>query len=97
VGVLSQRDLFHASLVSVLHHGEKAENAFLATIVVKEVMSRPPVTIAPDASVRDAAGLMLERRIGCLPVVEEGRLVGMLTETDLLRELISLQPAPART
>jgi CBS domain-containing protein len=57
----------------------------LRGVAVKEVMSEPVVTVAPDASVRDAARLMLERRIGCLPVVDAGVLVGLVTETDLLR------------
>ena len=57
----------------------------MGMLVVKEVMTNNPVTIAPDASVGDAAREMLERKIGCLPVVESGRLVGILTESDLVR------------
>ena len=48
-------------------------------------MSAPPIVIDPDASVEEAALVMAERKIGCLPVVEGSRLVGMLTETDVLR------------
>jgi CBS domain-containing protein len=53
---------------------------------VGEVMTRDVVTIAADATLREAATLLLGRRIGCLPVVKPDRtLIGLVTETDLLR------------
>jgi CBS domain-containing protein len=85
VGVVSQRDLYKASLGSVMKYGEKAQRAFLEGIVVKEVMSDPPITIAPHASVQEAARLMMEKKIGCLPVLEGAQLVGIVTETDMLK------------
>lgn len=51
---------------------------------VGEVMSRPAATIGPDEDLDLAARLMVSRRVGCLPVVERGRLIGMLTRTDVL-------------
>lgn len=87
VGVVSQRDLFRASLGSVMKYGEKAEREFLSTVAIKEVMSGSPTTISPDASIKEAARLMVEKKIGCLPVVEDNRLVGLVTETDILREV----------
>ena len=85
VGVVSQRDLYRASLGSVMKYGEKAQRAFLEGIVVKEIMSDPPITIAPHASVQEAARLMMEKKIGCLPVLEGVQLVGIVTETDMLK------------
>ena len=52
---------------------------------VSEVMARDPVSLSSDALGSDILHLMLERRIGHLPVVDEGRLVGMITQTDLTR------------
>jgi CBS domain-containing protein len=50
------------------------------------VMTRDVVTVAPDATLGEAAALLLARRIGCLPIVKpDGTLVGLVTETDLLR------------
>jgi len=69
-------------------YGEGTQDEFLRTIVVKEIMSHPPVTISPDAPIKDAAHLMIDRKIGCLPVMEAGKLVGLITETDLLKELL---------
>ena len=85
VGVVSQRDLYKASLGSVMKYGEKAQRAFLEGIPVKEVMSDPPITIAPHAAVQDAARLMMEKKIGCLPVLEGAQLAGIVTETDMLK------------
>ena len=85
VGVVSQRDLYKASLGSVMKYGEKAQRAFLEGIVVKEVMSDPSITIAPHASVQEAARLMMEKKVGCLPVLEGAKLVGIVTETDMLK------------
>ena len=85
VGVVSQRDLYRASLGSVMKYGEKAQRAFLEGIAVKEVMSDPPITIAPHASVQEAARLMMEKKIGCLLVLEGSKLVGIVTESDMLK------------
>ena len=87
VGVVSQRDLYRASLGTVMQYGEKAQRAFLESVVVKEIMA-DPVSIGPDATVRDAARLMMEHKIGCLPVLEASRLVGIVTETDMLRVVV---------
>ncbi len=92
VGILSQRDLFHATLGSVLRYGERAERAFLATLLVKEVMTEPPLTtIGPGASLREAARLLAEQKIGCLPVLKDGELVGLLTKTDVLRTVAAVE------
>ena len=90
VGVVSQRDLYKASLGSVMKYGEKAQRAFLEGILVKEVMSDPPITIAPHASVQEAARLMMEKKIGCLPVLEGPQLVGLVTETDMLKLIVEM-------
>jgi acetoin utilization protein AcuB len=51
---------------------------------VSEVMSRHVVTIEPNATIRRAAGIMRGRGVGCLPVVDDGRLVGIVTASDFL-------------
>ena len=90
VAVVSQRDLFKAMMSSTMGYGEKAQQAYLHSVRVKEVMTYPAVTVAPDTSVGEAADLMVHKGIGCLPVVEETRLVGVVTKTDLLRCLHSM-------
>jgi CBS domain-containing protein len=88
VGVVSQRDLLRASLSNLTEltgFGRDQRRAFLAAVEIRRVMSSPAITIPPDATPEQAAEVMADRKIGCLPVVSGDALVGMLTETDLLR------------
>lgn len=89
VGVISQRDLFRSALAAALGYGTRAQKAMLKTLLVKDVMSDHLLTIGPDATVKEAAQLMVEKKIGCLPVLKDDVLVGLVTETDLLRYLIT--------
>lgn len=84
VGIVSQRDLFHSALVRALGFGSAAKQKMLDSIVVKEVMATEVVTTTPDTLLREAARVMTERKIGCLPVVDNDRLVGILTEGDFV-------------
>jgi CBS domain-containing protein len=71
------------------------QNQFLEGVSISEVMSAPPVFIGPEAPVQDAARAMAEHKIGCLPVVENGKVAGIITETDLLRYFAGLPVDPA--
>jgi CBS domain-containing protein len=92
VGVVSERDLLRASLSNLSEYGSEQRRAFLQVVEIKRVMSAPPVVIGPGASVEEAALVMAERKIGCLPVLDGTRLVGMLTETDVLRYFAGVIP-----
>ena len=83
--VVSQRDLFRGALLRALGYGSRAEELMLKQVAVKEAMSTEIQTTAPDTPVADAARVMIERKIGCLPVIENGKLVGIVTETDFVR------------
>ena len=85
VGIVSQRDLFRGALARALGYGAHAQQKLLGQLVVKEVMTNDPVTIGPDAPLAEAARLMLQRKIGCLVVLEDGRLAGILTESDFVK------------
>lgn len=85
VGVVSERDLLRASLSNLTGFDSDERRAFLNAVEIARVMSAPPVVIDADATVEEAALVMAERRIGCLPVMLGQTLVGLLTETDLLR------------
>ena len=85
VGVVSERDLLRASLSNLTEFGMEERRAFLQVVEITQVMTSPPIVIDPEAPVEEAARVLAEERIGCLPVLEEGKLVGMLTETDVLR------------
>lgn len=86
VGIVSSRDLLAASLSLALDFDAQRRRTFMHSVDVGEVMSRDVVTIGPETTLREAAGLLIGNRIGCLPVVKGGdTLVGLVTETDLLR------------
>ena len=87
VGLVSQRDLFRAAISSVLHVRASAEREWLAKIAVGEIMTTTLFTIGPDAPIGDAIEVMVNKKIGCLPVVQGGTLVGLLSESDCLRHL----------
>jgi CBS domain-containing membrane protein len=84
VGIVTQRDLFRDALAQALGYGKRDQRKLLDSLAVKDVMTTEVVTIRPDASLVYAARVLTERKIGCLPVVENGRLVGILTEGDFV-------------
>ncbi len=87
VGVVSQRDVFRASLASMLGYNERTEKAFLDNLSIKGIMSDPPITVTADTRISEAARLMVEKKVGCLPVVDGNRLIGLVTDTDFLKVL----------
>jgi CBS domain-containing protein len=95
-GVLSQRDIFHGGLIRALGFGTRARQQALDSLRVKDAMTCDPVTTTPDVAIAAAARLMVERKIGCLPVTEGERLLGILTESDFARIVAGLkQPVRA--
>ena len=84
VGIVTQRDLFRDALAQALGYGRHAQRKILDTLSVKDVMATDVVTIKPETPLVEAARLLTERKIGCLPVIENGRLVGILTESDFV-------------
>jgi CBS domain-containing protein len=84
-GIMSQRDLFRGILLRSLGYGSHLEEKLLDTHPVKEAMVEDPITTSPDTPVKDAARTMIEHKVGCLPVVEDGKLVGIITEGDFVK------------
>ena len=84
-GILTQRDLYRASLTSILTNW-KENKEFLDSIKVSEVMTKNVITVSPDATIEEAAQIMIDKKVGGLPVVKEkNKLVGLITETDVLQ------------
>lgn len=86
-GIVSQRDLFRGALVRAFGYGTAAQRRLMKTIAVKEVMSTQLVTTTPDTPAAEAARVMLEHKVGCLPVIEDGKLAGILTEGDFVASI----------
>lgn len=80
-GLVTHRDVLEALAMLYREHGKDADPTKLE---VGRMMTRDVTTIAPDAPLAEAARILLERKYGCLPVVEDHRLVGILTEADFV-------------
>lgn len=94
VGVLSETDVLfkehtrpdrHGLVDWVMHYGEDPPAAKLDARIVREAMTSPAVTVPPGRGISDAASMMLDLGINRLPVVEGGRLVGIVTRADFVR------------
>ena len=84
VGIVSERDLFRRSLAEALGYASEATRDLMKTLHIKDVMVPAVVTVTPETPLCDAVRLMVDQKIGCLPVVENDRLVGLITETDIM-------------
>lgn len=84
IGIVSQRDLFRGALAQALGYGQRAQRKVMDSLFVKEVMSTDLITTTPDTPLVEAARVLVQHKIGCLPVVEKGRLVGLVTEGDFV-------------
>jgi acetoin utilization protein AcuB len=84
VGIVSQRDLFRGALVEALAFAASPPGEPMKTLLVKEVMQADVETTRPDASLGEAARLMVRKKIGCLPVVKDGKVIAILTESDFV-------------
>ena len=88
VGIVTDRDIrlnlpSQATSLSVWEI-----NHLLAKVTVGQVMTETVIAVGPDRDVADAARLMLDHKIGALPVTDGGRLIGIVTETDMLRAFV---------
>jgi acetoin utilization protein AcuB len=90
VGIVTWTDLVGAFPVPGKGRRAANGNALLHNAQVKDVMTKDPLTVSPDAPVETAARTLRERKIGSLPVVERQMLVGIVTESDLFDALVHL-------
>ena len=101
VGIITDRDLRNLALAPAVEQYLSAAGrrhlrnigAVLENLRVKDAMTCNPITTRPDMPVTQAAALMLESHIGSLPVIENGRLVGMITDRDAVKALAAQVPA----
>ena len=87
VGIVTHHDLLQASPSPATSLSVYEMNYLLAKMKVKDVMKRNPVTVSPDTPFEEALRLGQEKKIGSFPVVEDGKVVGITTESDIVRVL----------
>jgi CBS domain-containing membrane protein len=88
VGLVTDRDLSRSALGAVADLPLSVERDILRRRRVRDIMATEPDVIEADARLKEAAGMLLENKVGCLPVVEGLRLVGILTEADFVRDFL---------
>lgn len=89
VGVVSDRDVLRAVSPFLDTGAERDRDRYTLRRALHMVMTRQLVTASPQEPVSDAAGRMIEARVGCLPVCESERPVGIVTRSDLLKVLVA--------
>jgi acetoin utilization protein AcuB len=87
VGLLTDRDIQRCAPSRLIPITEDGYNEVFAGTTVARVMTREPLSVEPDMALAAAIALMQQSRYGCLPVVERGALVGILTRSDLVDTL----------
>jgi len=85
VGMISERDLMGTAVKQIFGLKQRSKSALLKSVSVKDVMKKRVITVERDVKITKAAHLRADRKIGCLPVVSAGTLVGLITTTDMLR------------
>lgn len=87
LGLVNRQDLLRAALARISSRANLGPDQQLALIPLDAIWERHVRTVSPEATVRDAARLMRAEKLSCLPVVEGGKLVGILTDHDMLKAL----------
>ena len=88
VGVLSKSDLLRISYSELSDDEESVESMVYDAYTIPQVMTKNPLTISADASIKEAATLLSGQPFHSLPVVEDGKLLGIVTTTDLIDYLL---------
>lgn len=92
VGIVTDRDVKKATPSVLAGVGRDEYDSSLLTIKVAQMMTREPITVPRQSALKAAVEIFINRKVGALPVVEEGHLVGILTEIDILRVAYDLLP-----
>ena len=90
IGIVSERDLLHAAPSAATSLSIWEINYLISKITVEEVMTREVITISEDTPLEEAARIMADKKIGGLPVVRKGEVVGIITETDLFKVFLEM-------
>jgi acetoin utilization protein AcuB len=85
VGIVTDRDIRQILFAPAMRTRVGEGTSLMEQVTVEEIMTSPAITTTPYADLADAAKIMHERKIGALPVVERGRVVGILSEIDVLK------------
>lgn len=89
VGVISRSDLLRISYSNLSADEESVESLIYDSYTIPQVMTRVPITIDPETTIKEAAEILSLHSFHSIPVVDKGKLVGIITTTDLLKYLLN--------
>jgi len=90
VGIISDRDLKRAMPSVVAGATAEEYQAFMEETPVEQAMTSNPISCAPDTDLIDLVREFCQKKVGAVPVVEDGRLVGIVTQTDMMEAFLML-------
>jgi CBS domain-containing protein len=93
VGLLTHRDILAATISELAGIDRETQDEIESGIPIAEIMQTDVATVLPDLPLKEAARLLLDEKYGCLPVICEDKLCGIITEADFLRLTIDLMEA----
>lgn len=88
LGITTEKDLVYASPKPEMSLSQFEIQYILSRMTVGQVMKRDVVTVSPDLPIEEAAQVMIRHRIGCLPVLENDKLIGIISDTDIFRVFV---------
>ena len=94
VGIVTEKSLVYASPTPTTTLSIFEVDYVLSRTKVGQVIQGSVITVGPDLPIEEAARVMIDHRIGCLPVVEDEKLVGIISDTDIFRVLVEGQETP---
>lgn len=90
IGMLSLTDLLRMSFVDSYNDGQPIDTAIYNMLTISQIMANNPEKTSPDSTIKDVALLLASKEFHALPVVEDEKLIGIITTTDLLNYLVDL-------
>ncbi|NOH03203.1 MAG: CBS domain-containing protein [Chloroflexi bacterium] len=97
LGIVSESDLLNASPSPVTSLSVWEMNYLLSKVTVKQVMTKKVITVDANTPIEEAARIMADKKIGGMPVMRSGKLVGIITETDLFKIFLELMGARTKS
>ncbi len=90
VGIITEKDLLNASPSSATTLDVWEQTSLLHRLKIKEIMTENVLTVEPNTPVEEAAKIMADNKVGALPVLKDGKLVGIITETDIFKTFVNM-------
>lgn len=87
VGIISYTDILRISFGNTFDQADADEGIF-EMLSINQIMKHAPVTVSPDDSIKDAAAVLAQREFHALPVVDDDKLVGIITTTDIMKYFV---------